>query len=463
MATCAAFALISPRVPGAPASNCRTLPPDFGDMSRRNREKRAAKQKQRRRAGAQRVRTSADSGPDAAPPEELLVLALHDAATCREHDAQWHATDLLKNFPALARALDKAADTAMSDAVRAAWEAGWMPSDLHEIARRRLEPPAAEYLTTAIILESKRYTVATLHPRWRADLDAISTGIDPDTQTSQMGRWGELHGVDRCVTLALLLEVLAFLGTLPVLEPLLPLPGACHHTTAVSGDVDEKALGRVRALLAKAEATKFPEEAEALSTKAQELMSRYSLHEAVADHDGGRVRDAVAQRIWIDGPYTGAKALLVQAVASANRCRTVWTEHLGFVTVVGSETDLNLVGLLITSLLVQANRAMLAAGRHAGGRGHTRTRSFRQSFLLAYATRIGERLDSTNATVAAEVDDSRLLSVVAARSRAADELTDRLFPSTVRRGTSASNKAGWGAGRVAADLARLDVQYSIAG
>ena len=67
------------------------------------------------------------------------------------------------------------------------------------------------------------------------------------------------------------------------------------------------------------------------------------------------------------------------------------------------------------------------------------------------------------ATVADEMDDSRLLPVLAARSRAADELTDRLFPSTVRRGISASNKAGWGAGRVAADLARLDVQHSIAG
>jgi uncharacterized protein DUF2786 len=432
-------------------------------MSRRNREKRAAKQKQRRRAGTQRMRTRVDPGPYGMPTQELLVLALRDAAMCREHDAEWHATDLLKNFPASAGDVDMAADTAMADAVRAVWEAGWMPSDLHEIGRRRLEPSAAEYLTEAIILESKRYAVATLHPRWRADLDAISNGIDPDTQIPQMGRWAVLHGVDRCVTLTVMLEVLALLGTLPVLEPLLPLPGACRHTAVAAGDVDEKALGRVRALLAKAEATKFPEEAEALSAKAQELMSRYSLHEAVADHDRGRVRDAVAQRIWIDSPYAGAKALLVQAVATANRCRTVWTEHLGFVTAVGSETDLNLVELLTTSLLVQANRAMLAAGRQAGGRGHTRTRSFRQSFLLAYATRIGERLDTTNATVAAEVDDSRLLPVLAARSRAADELTDRLFPSTVSRGISASNTAGWGAGRVAADLARLDVQDSIAG
>jgi Protein of unknown function (DUF2786) len=339
-----------------------------------------------------------------------------------EHDAERHAADLLKDFPAAARDLDLAADTAMADAVRAAWEAGWMPSDLHEIARRRIGPSAVEYLDAAIILESKRYAVATLHPRWRADLAVISTGIEPNTQTPQMERWAVSHAVHRCAALAVVLEVLALLGTLPVLEPLLPLPGACSHNTVAADDVDEKALARVRALLAKAEATEFPEEAEALSAKAQELMSRYSLHQTVADHDYGRVRDAAAQRIWIDSPYAGAKALLVQAVAEPNRCRTVWTEDLGFVTVVGSETDLNLVELLTTSLLVQANRAMPAGGRPAG-RGPTRTRSFRQSFLLAYATRIGERLDTTNATVTAEVADSRLLPVLAARSRAADELT----------------------------------------
>jgi hypothetical protein len=395
--------------------------------------------------------------------QELLVFALRNAAMCGEHDAERHATDLLEDFPHSARELDLAVDTAMADAVRAAWEAGWMPSDLHELARRRLEPSAVEYLAEAIILESRRYSVSTLHPRWRADLAVLSTGIDPDTQTPQMGRWGVSRAVDRGATLAVVLEVLALLGTLPALEPLLPLPGACRHTTVAVGDVDQKALGRVRALLSKAEATTFPEEAEALSAKAQELMSRYSLHQAVVDHDRGRAPLAAAQRIWIESPYAGAKALLVQAVATANRCRAVWTENLGFVTVVGSETDLNLVELLTTSLLVQANRAMLAVGRETGRRGHTRTRSFRQSFLLAYAIRIGERLDTTNAKVAAEVDDSRLLPVLAARSRAADDLTDRLFPSTVRRGISVSNKAGWGAGRVAADLALLDVRDSIAG
>jgi hypothetical protein len=432
-------------------------------MSRRNREKRSAKQKKRRRAVSGRVRTTFDTGPDGVPLQELLVLALYDAAMCREHDAEEHATDLLEDVHASPRDLDLAADTAVVGAVRAAWEAGWMPSDLDELARRRLEPPAAEYLAEAIVLESKRYAVATLHPRWRADLAVISTGSGRNGQAPQLERWAVVHNVDRRAALTVVLKLLALLGALPALEPLLPLPGAYRHTHVAVGDVDEKALGRVRALLAKAEATKFPEEAEALSAKAQELMSRYSLHQAVVDHDGGRVPVASARRMWIDSPYAGAKALLVQVVGTANRCRTVWTEDLGFVTVVGLMTDLNLVELLTTSLLVQANRAMLAAGRQAGRRGHARTRSFRQSFLVAYATRIGERLENTNATVTAEVDDGRLLPVLAARSRAADDLADRLFPAQVRRQISVSNGAGWSAGRVAADLALLDVQGSIAG
>ncbi len=409
------------------------------------------------------MRTGFDHAPHGVPLQELLVSALCDAAMCHEHDAQTHAADLLEDFPDAAGDLDLAAGTVMADAVRAAWEAGWLPSDLRELARRRLETPAAEYLAEAIVLESNRYAVETLHPRWRADLSVIATGIDPDPGTPQMRRSAAVHAVDRRAVLTVVLQVLALLGTLPALEPLLPLPGARRHTAATPVEVDEKALGRVRALLAKAEATQFVEEAEALSAKAQELMSRYSLQDAVADHDRGRALGAAARRMWIDSPYAGAKALLVQAVAMANRCRAVWTENLGFVTVVGSETDLKLVELLTTSLLVQANRAMLAAGRQVSSRGQTRTRSFRQSFLVAYATRIGERLDMTNATVTAEVKDSRLLPVLAARSRAADEFTERLFPSMVRRRVSVSNGAGWGAGRAAADLARLDVHGAIAG
>src|SRR5438552_3000516 len=54
--------------------------------------------------------------------------------------------------------------------------------------------------------------------------------------------------------------------------------------------------------------------------------------------------------------------------------------------------DLDAVELLFTSLLVQANAAMIRAGGKKDEYGRSRTRSFRQSFLVPYAIRIGERL-----------------------------------------------------------------------
>lgn len=431
-------------------------------MSRRNRAKRAAKHKDRRRAGTGQARAGVDPGRDRTALLERLVVALSTAASGPGEHLPRRATELLGEYRIVARELDVAADLTMTGAIRAAWEHGWQPADLHEIACRRLKPAEVRYLDEAIVGESQRYAAATLHPDWRAAIAGLAVGIGATAESPQMWRWVASRGVDRREALAVVLKLLNLLGRIPALEVLLPLPGAYRHTAPAVSDAGEKALVKVRALLAKAEATEFPDEAEALSAKAQDLMSRYALKESLAHHDRGRAPAAAARRIWIENPYAAAKAALVQVVSSSNRCRAVWAERLGFVTVIGCETDLNLVELLTTSLLVQANRAMLSAGR--GRSAQARSRSFRHSFLVAYAQRIGERLDSASASVTAEVSrDGRLLPVLAANSRATEELTEQLFPSTVPRSVAVPNGAGWSAGRAAANMAVLDVHDSIAG
>lgn len=403
-------------------------------------------------------------GPDRAGLLEYLVAALSTAASYPADHAPRYAADILGEFGTFPRDLDVAADLAVQEAIRAAWAHGWLPSDLHEAARRRLKSPDAHYLDESILLESQAYADASLHPRWRADLAEISSVVGPAGPAPQMLRWAASNGVDRTEAVSVVIRVLNLLGRLPVLGTLLPPPGTYRYTASTVSEADEKVLAKVRALLAKAEATEFADEAEALSAKAQELMSRYSLQEAVADHERGRAPVALARRIWIENPYAAAKVLLVQAVSRANRCQAVWAENPGFVTIVGSDTDLNLVELLTTSLLVQANRAMLGAGRRSGSGAPTRTRSYRQSFLVAYAQRIGERLDSTSASVTEEIErDARLLPVLAASSRAVDELVEHMFPSMTARSVTVSNGAGWGAGRAAADMAVLDVRDAIAG
>ncbi|TVY02744.1 DUF2786 domain-containing protein [Mycolicibacterium porcinum] len=428
-------------------------------MSRRNRQKRAAKHKDRRRASSQRERWSTDPGYDRVALLDRLTAALYSSALCPDHDADFHAAELLDEFPCRANDLDLAAEGTVAGAISGAWQVGWSPNDLHEFARRRLDAAAAGYLAEAVVRESRHYPVASLHPRWRAELTALP--VDIDHGAPQMWDWADRNAVDHHTALTVVLKVLRLLGTLPRLEPLLPLPGAHQHSAVAVNTADAKALSRVRGLLAKAEATKFPDEAEAFSAKAQELMSRYSLQHAIRDHEQGRAAEATARRIWIDSPYVSAKAALVQSVATANRCQMVCAEKLGFVAVIGAECDLEFVELLSTSLLVQANRAMLAAGRTTSG--HTRTRSFRQSFLLSYAARIGERLTATSTAVVTEVDRGTLLPVLAARSQATEDLTNRLFPATIPRMMSPSNGAGWAAGRIAADLAQLDVRRPIAG
>jgi hypothetical protein len=266
-------------------------------MGRNNRARRAAKQRDRRRAAAGPEAASArfPDGAARVPP----AVALLAAARCRCADAERHAVELLGEYRHSGSELDVAADAVLTRAVRGAWTAGWAPTDLQELARRVLEPTAAGLLLEHIVVESRTYAGATLHPRWRAALDAVAAGVGHEiTDGPRLRSWVARTGDGRVEVLAALLRVLTVLDGLPVLERLVPLPGVQRHESSAGGQVDRKVLVRVRALLAKAESTEFPDEAEALSAKAQELMSRYSLGQAVLEHDRGRAPAAAGRRLW---------------------------------------------------------------------------------------------------------------------------------------------------------------------
>lgn len=365
--------------------------------------------------------------------------------------------------------VDRCLHAFLTGLIRAAWERGWAPADVVQHGRRQLESSVEPLLLAVIASEHRTYQESTIDPRWQdqlAELDLSRPFAELDLTT-----WAKTQRTGRYLALHSALALGGFLQTLPGLARLFPLPGtaprrpcssAGHHDTAAT----QKMLARIRALLAKAEGTDFPDEAEALSGKAQELMAKFSLDQALVDADPelDLPDDSGARRIWVETPYVSAKAQLVGAVASANRCRTVSMDQLAVVTIVGAELDLQLTELLSTSLLVQANRAMLAAGKHFGQRGESRTRSFRQSFLMAYAQRIGERLQATTeATQAAvpEAEAGRLLPVLSKREEQIDALFVKLFPATVTRRTRVSNGAGWAAGRTAADQAQLETRRPV--
>ena len=154
-------------------------------------------------------------------------------------------------------------------------------------------------------------------------------------------------------------------------------------------------------------------------------------------------------------------------VADANRCKAVWSPDFGWSTVFGADDDLDIVELLFTSLLCQATAAMAAAGSSAEGPlgRQARTKSFRQSFLVAYAARIGVRLRHATDAAAGEAvaahGSERLLPVLAARKAAAEEAAHEAFPHLGRSRFSAHDPAGWAAGAAAADVASLDVRRAV--
>ncbi|MFE1332342.1 DUF2786 domain-containing protein [Streptomyces microflavus] len=377
------------------------------------------------------------------------------AALYAEGDA---ALDTGASLLAAAPEADDALHRRGEEFVRRAWERGWHPADLVRFVRLELDERREVLAATLIAAETARY--GELPPRWRAQLAELP-GAAPRNKPDRFGYASDL------------LELYRLLLRLPAIEPVGPVPGtAADHLHRPPAPGEPRMLTRIRALLAKAEATGFPEEAEALTSKAQELMARHSIDEALIAARTRSTETPGACRIGVEPPYESAKAILLDAVASANRCRAVWNGDLGFSTVVGFEADLEAVELLFTSLLVQGTAAMTRAEAGQRASGRKRTKTFRQSFLMAYAQRLGSRLADTTerATAAADMDTdtdtetgagtaegtSGLLPVLSARDVAVTETAERMFPrTTTTRVRGATDLDGWNHGTEAADRARM--------
>ncbi len=154
-------------------------------------------------------------------------------------------------------------------------------------------------------------------------------------------------------------------------------------------------LTTIRGLLSKAEATPFPAEAEAFLAKATSLMTRYALDEAAvwASAEGGGT--PTEQRIELRRPYVSQKALLVNGIAEVFGCKAVRFPggpgaESEMVSIVGFESDLEMVETLVTSLLVQAATASVAA--QPGGMSPSSSAGWRRSFLSGFVHRTTERL-----------------------------------------------------------------------
>jgi hypothetical protein len=437
-------------------------------MGESNRERRAPKRRKAERRYSQYHSGSAGGGwySSAGPQDLRALLAL---AASEPADLSAEAWEVLRGEAGAlgAGGTGLALDGLMGDVLASAWEGGWQPAEVVRAVRRRRGPDHGDLMCTAVAASQTRIegSPPLAWAEQLADLDAQpwwGKGRD------WLGPWSLRRGMSFGEALRLAVEALGVLMRLPVMEPVGPPPskwGSVWVDAMFGGRlVDDAVLTKVRALLAKAESTNFEHEADALTAKAQELMARHAIDEALANDAAGRPKETPSlRRVPVDDPYVNPKSNLLAIVASANNVRSVWHDDFALMTLVGFEADLDTVEVLFTSLLMQASRAMLAKGRIRDPRGHSRTRSFRQSFFVAFAQRIHERLvmAARQARESAEEELGRdLLPVLTGRREEVDDYTTRLFPDLVRaKGSSVTNREGWLAGRAAAEMATLGPEH----
>jgi Protein of unknown function (DUF2786) len=476
---------------------------DVGKAGRQRRLRQEKDRQRQRAAGSpgQRAGLGPQSTPHQAPSQkELAAYGIVQAvqAVCEGgHDSNGIHLDSLaiERIPGWRQTVSRTIVEYLRVSVASAWKHGWQPAELARHVGRELSAAHASVVSDMIAAEMQSYAAATVDARWAAQVAVIEAaapgkgawwGSDAEYLSARyaLGRDAEFIS-----TVATVIETLHLFQHLPVLETLLALPGKARPTAAARAETAEPAdarmLGRIRALLAKAESTEFAEEAEALSARAQELMAKYSIDHALLAAESGRDETPGGRRIAVDNPYEAPKATLLQTVAQANRCRVVWSKDIGMVTVIGFPADLDAVELLFTSLLVQANTAMLRGGAKQDSYGRSRTRAFRTSFLVSYAIRIGERLSEATGHAeqeavaeqrAAAADASAaggagrssggtdLVPFLAARHQAVDDAVEEMFgPLTRSRAVRATDAEGWTSGRAAADLASLHNNAQVVG
>lgn len=418
-------------------------------MGVNNRKRRAARERKqaRDRAGGGSSQAGVDDAPtwDAEQALELVEGNVHAAVRrlggCTLDDARLmsSAHHLVRSVtPYPAHVVHVVVANLLARVIHHVTSAGWPPADLAELVRRQLGERHLPTLAAALHEEGR--------DRRRRDHGWVAA-------VNAIGAERPLV-VDSTDALTSALGLTALLSHAPVLT-------ATGSTTSSAPSREHPKLAQVRALLAKAESTDSEHEAAALYAKAQELITRHALAallDATTVEGSSGARAPLVRRVWLDAPYVAAKASLVAAVASANRCRTAFAPRHGFIVVVGASSDLDAVELLATSLLVQAELAMARHGSRNTLGGVSRTRSFRQSFLTAYASRIGERLREASESTARA--GGHLPVLRSQEERVADEF-DRLVPHGPGRAASVSNGEGWRAGRAAAEVARFDVHRGL--
>jgi hypothetical protein len=205
-------------------------------------------------------------------------------------------------------------------------------------------------------------------------------------------------------------------------------------------DAARRAVGRVRALLAKAESTDSPAEAEALTAKAEELMLAYQISR------GALLAEAEIQvmtRVFEGSLHVGWRRCLMAAADGIPGTFSLYGSSRGRSAVRVWAEDIQMTEALLSSLMVQAATGLAVWWRdELDKRDRATTRKC--NYLWGFGRGVADRF-ALRRTALPETSSAALVLVDA--SRRVREHVEGMVRVTASRGSQSSTASGFAAGQ----------------
>jgi hypothetical protein len=238
---------------------------------------------------------------------------------------------------------------------------------------------------------------------------------------------------------------------------------------------------RIQALLDKAESTNSEAEAQALTAKAAELMTKYSIEQAEIDAIRQALGEAkgeiICKSMWFAGVHslgllTGAYQIVLAFGGNLKGTRSPGTHHDyrgisdgdtrqgTYLNIFGYKSDIEQAELLITSVMLQAISAMKVWWKQSRDVFRWRTDSekslLRRSYIEGYFAGAAREIRNARQVVVSESSESAALAL---RSRA-DELNEWAAENVSAGSARAHATAHAGYSRGVSDGQRADIGRS---
>lgn len=220
----------------------------------------------------------------------------------------------------------------------------------------------------------------------------------------------------------------------------------------------QKTIDLINKLLAKAESTTFPEEAELASAQAERLMLRLGIDDAMLAAEAAPTADDYCRtEISLTGRYAKAHMMLAYKVLNAlGNCFVAYYDHRGGVVLIvyGRKTLTERNIALVNSLVLQSQTAMKVWWkRHRADYALYKDYSqfvARRQFVISFGTGAAARIREERKVAEREVTGAALVvRSEAERSEEFAKSTTKFHTgrATSMRGSDSARQAGFAAGK----------------